>query len=127
MTVLPSWILDTLPNCTTPCFPFWTPCFSYCDKCSQSVDQLIQCESCEVWFCGACESIPAHTMEIIIAYNQVHWFCHACNAQADQLIQKLQTSSSDQSHSTVTISQIVTESLNKVADQFTKALKDVKD
>lgn len=35
----------------------------YCDKCSQSVDQLIQCESCEVWFCGACESVPAQILD----------------------------------------------------------------
>ena len=99
----------------------------YCNKCSQSMDQLIQYESCEVWFCGACESIPAQTMEIIIAYNQIHWFCHPCNVQADQLIQKSQNLSSDQSHTTDTISQIVTKSLNKVTEQFTKALKDIKD
>ena len=99
----------------------------YCDKCSQSVDQLIQCESCEVWFCSACETIPGQTMEIIFAYNQIHWVCHACNDQADQLIQKSQILCSDQSHTTDTISQIVTESLNKITEQFTKALKDVKD
>ena len=66
-------------------------------------------------------------MEIIIAYNQIHWFCHACNVHSDQLIQKSWSLPSDQSYTTVTISHIVTESLNKVADQFTKALKDVKD
>ena len=60
-------------------------------------------------------------MEIIIAYKQIHWFCLACNDQADQLIQKSQTLSPDQSHTTDTISQIVTESLNKVTEQFTKA------
>ena len=40
--------------------------------------------------------------------------CHACNAQTDQLIQKSQMLSSDQSDTTDTILQIVTESLNKV-------------
>ena len=108
----------------------------YCDKCSQSVDQLIQCERAVkyVWFCGACENIPAQTMKIIIAYKQIHWLCHVCNDQTDQLIQKSHTLSSDQSHTTDTdvsscraISQIVTESLNKVTEQFTKTLKDVKD
>ena len=97
------------------------------------MDQLIQCESCEVWFCGACENTPAQTVEIIITYKQIHRLC-LCNDQADQLIQKSQTLSSDQSHATDTdvssyraISQIVTESLNKVTEQFTKVLKDVKD
>ena len=66
-------------------------------------------------------------MAIIIVYKQIHWFCHAYNDQADQLIQKSQTLSPDQSHTTDTISRIVTESLNKVTEQFTKAFKDVKD
>lgn len=73
-------------------------------------------------------------MEIIIVYNQIHWFCQVCNTKADLLIQKLQTLTTDHSHTTDTdvsnskaIAEIVTESLNKVSEQFTKALKDVKD
>ena len=36
-----------------------------CDSCKLQVDQVIQCEHCELWFCATCESIPAYVMDII--------------------------------------------------------------
>ena len=52
-----------------------------CDRCKLQVDQVIQCEHCELWFCATCESIPAYVMDIITAHKQIHWFCKGCDAK----------------------------------------------
>ena len=53
----------------------------YCDKCTESVDHLIQCENCETWYCSSCEKVPTQVMEIISGYRQLHWFCGTCETQ----------------------------------------------
>ena len=53
-----------------------------CDKCSQSVDNVIQCERCEHWYCCKCTGLPSSVMEIILLYKQLHWFCEACDKAA---------------------------------------------
>ena len=53
-----------------------------CDSCKLQVDQMIQCEHCELWFCATCESIPAYVMDIITAHKQIHWFCKGCDVKA---------------------------------------------
>ena len=53
----------------------------YCDKCTESVDHLIQCEKCETWYCDSCENVPTQVMEIISEYRQLHWFCKICETQ----------------------------------------------
>ena len=66
-----------------------------CEKCKESVDQVIQCENCELEFCASCENIPTYVMDIIMTHNQIHWFCKDCSAkvvhvqknQEDPLIQ----------------------------------------
>ena len=53
----------------------------YCDKCTESVDHLSQCENCETWYCSSCEKVPTQVMEIISGYRQLHWFCGTCETQ----------------------------------------------
>ena len=53
-----------------------------CDSCKLQVDQVIQCEYCELWFCSTCESIPVYVVDIITAHKQIHWFCKGCDAKA---------------------------------------------
>ena len=65
----------------------------YCDKCTELVDHLIQCENCETWYCRSCEKVPTQVMEIISGYRQLHWFCGTCETQIghsayDQLVAK---------------------------------------
>ena len=43
----------------------------YCDRCTSAVDQLIQCEKCEMYLCAACEKIPENVMTIVGEYNQI--------------------------------------------------------
>jgi len=29
-----------------------------CDRCTDSVEDLIQCKRCEMWLCSKCETVP---------------------------------------------------------------------
>lgn len=105
----------------------------HCDRCSQSVEQIVQCEICDKWYCGPCENIPPHAMEVIGDYNQIHWFCQDCDAKVEQcgvqnLVEPREAQSTDNiSNHTKVISSIVSDALSKVVGQFTEALKETKD
>ena len=43
---------------------------NYCDRSTEKVDQLIQCERCEMWLCSICERISARGHQLI--RNLVH-------------------------------------------------------
>ena len=51
----------------------------YCDRCTSAVEQLIQCEKCEMYLCSGCEKVPENVMIIVGEYNQMHWFCQYCD------------------------------------------------
>jgi len=63
-------------------------------------------------------------MDIIADYKQIHWLCQTCDGKINEKIQNLST---DTSSSNKALSEIVTESLDKVVGQFTAALKDTQD
>ena len=58
----------------------------FCDRCTSAVDQLIQCEKCEMCLCAACEKIPENVMTMVSEYNQIHWFCQYCDAIVSKAI-----------------------------------------
>ena len=95
-----------------------------CKKCTESVDQILECEGCKVWLCGTCSGLPTHVMDIIADYKQIHWLCQTCNSKINEKIQNIST---DTGSSNRAISEIVAESLDKVVGQFTAALKDTQD
>lgn len=53
-----------------------------CEKCTNCVDNLIQCERCNHWYCSKCTGLPSSVMDIIFMYKQLHWFCEACDKMA---------------------------------------------
>jgi len=53
-----------------------------CKKCLKCVDNVIQCERCEHWYCSKCTGLSSAVMEIIYLYKQLHWFCEACDKVA---------------------------------------------
>ena len=65
-----------------------------CDKCTATVDQLIQCERCQVWYCSQCENVPVKLMELLDEFkDEVHWFCHYCKTLALEAIRNFNSSS----------------------------------
>ena len=58
----------------------------YCDRCTNTVEQLIQCEKCLIWLCSDCEKIPDNVMSIAKEYEQLHWFCKYCDVAAVEAI-----------------------------------------
>ena len=49
-----------------------------CEHCDNQADQLLPCESCNLWFCCACQSVPAGMMIALTSYKCLHWFCKTC-------------------------------------------------
>ena len=50
-----------------------------CDKCKGSVNNLIQCESCSVWYCCTCGNFSPQVVEVISICKTLHWFCEPCD------------------------------------------------
>ena len=49
-----------------------------CEHCDdKQADQLLQCESCKLWFCCACQR-PAGMMIALTSYKSLHWCCKTC-------------------------------------------------
>ena len=40
-----------------------------CDSCTDSVDDLVQCERCEMWLCSGCEKVPPEAIRFIGKYG----------------------------------------------------------
>ena len=90
----------------------------YCDKCTESVDHLIQCEKCESWYCSSCENVPTQVIEIISEYRQLHWFCKTCETQIGH-------SAYDQLAVQSTSHESITKQLSKVQAQVQKLVDQV--
>lgn len=63
-----------------------------CSKCSRSVEQVLQCESCLNWYCGPCEDVN----EAVVQFKCLHWFCLKCEPSVLKLVDK--SKSGDQSN-----------------------------
>ena len=62
-----------------------------CDRCSVGVDQLVQCERCDMWLCTSCEGVPPEVINMIGNYSElrIHWFCKHCDELALKAIRNL--------------------------------------
>ena len=96
-----------------------------CDKCKESVDQVIQCENCELEYCATCESIPTYVMDIITSHKQIHWFCHDCDTKMMYVPKNLSDSAqSTGSLNSKVLTDVISESLTKTVGQITAAIQD---
>jgi len=89
------------------------------------VDQLIQCERCEMWLCNICEEIPDQVMSFIGKCSKFrdHWYCKRCDKPALHAVRTYSQMSNPIREDVVsTINQVVTDSFNKVVDKMTKAI-----
>ena len=66
-----------------------------CEKCTNCVDNVIQCEHCVYWYCSKCIGLPSSVMDIIFMQKQLHWFCEACDKMAMDTILRLNNDSSN--------------------------------
>ena len=71
-----------------------------------------------MWLCGNCEKIPSETIYLIGQNSKfrVHWFCMRCDKPALKAIRIPTNSVSDE----------VIRSLNKVVDNVTKAVNEIR-
>ena len=44
-----------------------------------SVNDLIQCESCSVWYCCTCGNFSPQVVEVISTCKTLHWFSEPCD------------------------------------------------
>jgi len=49
-----------------------------CSQCSKSAEQLLECESCEQWFCCTCQNVCDKLFIVLCEYKSLHWFCAKC-------------------------------------------------
>jgi len=97
------------------------------NECKQSVDQTILCEACEGWMCSTCDGIPLHVIDIIADYKQIHWFCQKCNDKVGNYSHKNKDLAECAMPNNKSVTEIVSESLSKVVEQFNAAMKDTRD
>ena len=98
-----------------------------CDRCKQSVDQTILCEACEGWMCSTCGGIPLHVIDIIADYKQIYWFCQKCNDKAGHFIEMNKDLGECALPNSRCVTNIVSQSLSKVVEQFNAVMKDTRD
>ena len=50
----------------------------FCDSCTEAVDDLVQCERCDMWLC---EKMSPEVINYIGEYSEfrAHWFCKICD------------------------------------------------
>ena len=95
----------------------------FCDRCTSAVDQLIQCEKCEMYLCAVCEKIPESVMKIVGDYNQIHWFCQQCDTLISKIIGQACTIESLSN----SVQSSVSSCLKDVAGQFTELVNQTKE
>ena len=49
-----------------------------CSQCSKSVEQLLECECCEQWYCCACQNVCDKMFAVLHEFKSLHWFCAKC-------------------------------------------------
>jgi len=89
-----------------------------CDKCSQSVEDAIQCERCDHWYCCKCTDLPSSVTETILLYKQLHWLCEAYDKAATDTIV---VSTAKQSDSTLMCKEDVKEIVTQVGEAIREA------
>ena len=90
---------------------------------TSAVNQLIQCEKCEMYLCAVCEKIPESRMKIVGDYSQIHWFCHYCDTQISKVIGQACTVESISN----SVQSSVSSCLKEVVDQFTEVVNQAKE
>ena len=56
----------------------------HCDRCTEKVENLVQCERCDMWLCANCEKISPEAIHLIGRFSEsrIHWFCKICDKLA---------------------------------------------
>ena len=93
-----------------------------CEHCGKQADQLLQCESCSLWFCCICQSIPAGMMIALTSYKSLHWYCKTCEPE---VVSNLSNSNATPSTTPDIANQIdkkIEESMTKVLQQLSKVV-----
>ena len=68
-----------------------------CSECNNSVEQVLQCESCWNWYCGPCQNTNEEMMQAA-HFKCLHWFCLKCEPSVLKLVDKSKsTGAGDQS------------------------------
>ena len=42
----------------------------HCDRCTEKVEDLVQCERCEMWLCAECEKISLESIHFIGKFSE---------------------------------------------------------
>ena len=49
-----------------------------CSQCSKSMEQMLECECCEQWFCCTCQNVCDKLFAVLCEFKSLHWFCVKC-------------------------------------------------
>ena len=48
-----------------------TTCYYVCDRCTDNVEDLVQCECCEMWLCSKCKKVPLKVIHHVGPYCEL--------------------------------------------------------
>jgi len=102
----------------------------YCDRCTEKVDQLIQCERCEMWLCNICEGIPDEVISFASEFYEfrLHWYCKICDKAAVYAARTYsQMSNSIREDVVGSVNKVMVDSLNQVVNNFAEAIDKVQE
>ena len=97
----------------------------FCDRCTEAVDDLVQCERCEMWLCAGCEKMSPEVINFIGEYNEfrVHWFCKICDKNAINAAKSYsQMTNPLTKEITSCLNDTLVKSLNSIIEDVTKAV-----
>ena len=99
-----------------------------CDRCTDYVEDLIQCERCEMWLCAKCEKVPPELIHHVSQYCElrVHWFCKVCDKLALHSVQTYSHMSNPFTKEiTSCFNDTVVKSLNKMVERIDVMLNEM--
>jgi len=99
-----------------------------CDRCTDIVDVLIQCERCEMWLCAGCEKLSPEVISFIGEHSEsrVHWFCMICDKLAINAVKSYSHMSNPLTKEiTSCLNDTLVKPLNSAIDSISKAVDNI--
>lgn len=94
----------------------------HCDVCTDSVERLVQCDRCLIWYCCGCAKIADKLQEILCEFTELHWFCHRCDKIAINAIRSFNDESTPTSDAKISVTSIINTAIKALQESCQEAI-----
>jgi len=94
-----------------------------CSQCRDSSRGLLQCECCNLWYCGGCSGIAEETMNVIGEIDCLHYFCSPCKLEVFKLMNNGESANLSSCETAVSEVSVVTSAITAAIKDFQDTLQ----